>query len=47
MNHYAASWAWALSSPFHGTKQDASHLGGTTDPLVIAWPGRIVSSERD
>jgi len=24
-----------------GTKQDASHLGGTTDPLVISWPGHI------
>ena len=41
MNHYAASWAWALSSPFQGTKQDASHLGGTTDPLVIVWPGHL------
>ena len=41
MNHYAAAWAWALSSPFRGTKQDASHLGGTTDPLVIDWPGHI------
>ena len=41
MNHYAASWAWALNSPFQGTKQDASHLGGTTDPLVISWPGHI------
>ena len=40
-NHYAASWAWALNSPFKGTKQDASHLGGTTDPLVISWPGHI------
>jgi arylsulfatase len=41
MNHYAAAWAWALSSPFKGTKQDASHLGGTTDPLVVSWPARI------
>jgi arylsulfatase A-like enzyme len=41
MNHYAASWAWALNSPFQGTKQDASHLGGVTDPLVISWPGHI------
>jgi arylsulfatase len=24
-----------------GTKQDASHLGGTTDPLIISWPGHI------
>jgi arylsulfatase len=40
-NHFAAAWAWALSSPFQGTKQDASHLGGTTDPLVVSWPARI------
>jgi arylsulfatase len=40
-NHYAASWAWGLNSPFVGTKQDASHLGGTTDPLIISWPGQI------
>jgi arylsulfatase A-like enzyme len=41
MNHFAASWAWAESSPFQGTKLDASHLGGTTDPMIISWPARI------
>lgn len=41
MNHFAASWAWALSAPFQGTKEDASHLGGTRDPLIISWPDRI------
>jgi arylsulfatase A-like enzyme len=41
MNHYAAAWAWALGTPFQGTKQDASHLGGTRDPLVVSWPARI------
>jgi arylsulfatase len=41
MNHFASAWAWALSSPFKGTKMDASHLGGTTDPMVISWPNRI------
>ena len=41
MNMYAASWAWAESSPFQGTKEDASHLGGTRDPLVISWPAVI------
>lgn len=41
MNHYAAAWAWAESTPFQGTKTDASHLGGTRDPLVISWPARI------
>jgi arylsulfatase len=32
MNHYAAAWAWAQSTPFQGTKTDASHLGGTRTP---------------
>jgi len=41
MNHYAAAWAWALNSPWGGTKQDASHLGGVTDPLIVNWPGHI------
>ena len=41
MNHFAAAWAWALSTPFQGTKMDASHLGGTTDPMIISWPARI------
>jgi len=41
MNHFAAAWAWALSSPFQGTKMDSAHLGGTTDPMVVSWPARI------
>jgi len=40
-NHYAAAWAWGLDAPFQWTKQVASHLGGTTDPLVVSWPARI------
>ena len=38
---YAAGWGWALSTPFQGMKTDASHLGGTRSPLVVAWPSRI------
>jgi arylsulfatase len=41
MNGSAAPWAWAFSTPFQGTKVDSSHLGGTRDPMVIAWPKRI------
>lgn len=41
MNHYAAGWAWGLDTPFQWTKQVASHLGGTTDPLIVSWPARI------
>ncbi|MES2390701.1 MAG: arylsulfatase [Acidobacteriota bacterium] len=41
MNATAAPWAWAFSTPFPGTKADASHLGGTRDPMVISWPARI------
>jgi len=41
VNHYAAGWAWGLDTPFQWTKQVASHLGGTTDPLFVSWPARI------
>jgi arylsulfatase len=38
-NHYAAGWAWAMSTPFQGMKIIASHFGGTRNGLVISWPG--------
>ena len=40
-NHYAAGWAWATNTPFQWSKQVASHLGGTRDPLIVSWPGHI------
>ncbi len=40
-NHYAAGWAWGLDAPFQWGKQVASHLGGTTDPLIVSWPAKI------
>jgi arylsulfatase len=30
-----------MNTPFQFGKQSASHLGGTRDPMVIAWPSRI------
>ena len=39
--HFAAAWAHAMNTPFQWGKQTASHLGGTRDPMVIAWPKRI------
>ena len=39
--HIAAAWAHAANTPFRWGKQDASHLGGTRDPMVIAWPARL------
>jgi arylsulfatase A-like enzyme/uncharacterized membrane protein len=39
--HFAAAWAHALNTPFKYGKQIASHLGGTRDPMVVAWPNRI------
>jgi arylsulfatase len=41
MNASGAPWAWMFSTPFQGTKADASHLGGTRDPMIISWPARI------
>lgn len=40
-NHYPVGWAWAMNTPFQWGKQVASHLGGTRNPLVIAWPDHI------
>ena len=40
-NQYHAAWAWAGSSPYQGMKLLASHLGGTRNPMIVKWPGRI------
>jgi len=40
-NHVESAWAWAAVTPFKWMKQVASHLGGTTDPLIVSWPGHI------
>ena len=39
--HVAAAWAHAMNTPFKWGKQMASHLGGTRNPMVIAWPERL------
>jgi arylsulfatase A-like enzyme/uncharacterized membrane protein len=39
--HYAAAWAHASNTPFQWGKQMGSHLGGTRDPMAVAWPSRI------
>ncbi len=39
--HCAAAWAHAVNAPFQWGKQSASHLGGTRDPMVVAWPDRL------
>jgi Sulfatase len=39
--HYAAAWAHAGNTPFQWGKQMASHLGGTRNPMAVAWPARI------
>ncbi|GAA1058971.1 arylsulfatase [Agromyces bracchium] len=45
-NQYHAAWAWAGSSPYQGMKLLASHLGGTRNPMLIQWPGRIQPDPR-
>jgi arylsulfatase len=40
-NNYASAWAWATNTPFQWTKQVASHLGGTRNPLLVSWPAYI------
>ena len=43
--HIAAAWAHACNAPFQWGKQTASHLGGTRDPMVVAWPSRIKADD--
>jgi len=38
---YPVGWSWATNSPFQWTKQVGSHLGGTRNGMVIAWPKKI------
>jgi arylsulfatase len=40
-NHFPSAWAHAMCTPFQWTKQVASHLGGTRNPMVISWPAKI------
>ncbi|HEX6365200.1 MAG TPA: arylsulfatase, partial [Agromyces sp.] len=40
-NQYHAAWAWAGSTPYQGMKLLASHLGGTRNPMIVQWRGRI------
>lgn len=40
-NHFPAEWAWAMDTPFQWTKQVASHLGGTRNPMIVVWPKKI------
>ncbi len=39
--HVAAAWAHACNTPFRWGKQIAAYLGGTRDPMAVAWPRRI------
>jgi Sulfatase len=39
--HVPVGWAWAMATPFAWTKQVASHLGGTRNPMVVHWPKGI------
>ena len=39
--HVAAAWAHAMNTPFKWGKQMASHLGGTRDPMAVAWPAKL------
>ncbi len=40
-NHFPASWAHAMNTPFQWTKQVASHFGGTRNPMIVSWPAKI------
>jgi arylsulfatase A-like enzyme len=41
-NHYPWGWTWAGNTPFRRWKRE-TYRGGSTDPFVLAWPGRIAA----
>lgn len=43
-NHFPSAWAHAMDTPFQWTKQIASHLGGTRNPMIVSWPARIADA---
>ncbi|WP_211596418.1 arylsulfatase [Paracoccus aestuariivivens] len=43
-NHFPSAWAHAMDTPFQWTKQVASHFGGTRNPMIISWPGKITDA---
>lgn len=43
-NHFPAGWALAMDTPFPWTKQAASHLGGTRNPMIVKWPAGFSAS---
>jgi arylsulfatase len=40
-NLYGAAWGWADNTPFQYGKGIPAYLGGTRNPLVVSWPGKI------
>ncbi|VTS01777.1 arylsulfatase : Sulfatase family protein OS=Rhodopirellula europaea SH398 GN=RESH_04009 PE=4 SV=1: Sulfatase [Gemmata massiliana] len=44
--HYPVGWAWAGNTPFQWTKQVASHLGGSRNPMVVSWPAKIKPDDK-
>jgi arylsulfatase A-like enzyme/uncharacterized membrane protein len=44
--HFAAAWAHANNTPFKWGKQISSHLGGTRNPMVVAWPARLTADRQ-
>lgn len=44
--HYPVGWAWAGNTPFQWTKQVASHLGGSRNPMVVSWPAKVKHDDK-
>jgi arylsulfatase len=42
-NLYGGAWGWADNTPFQYGKGTPAYLGGTRNPLVVAWPARLQS----
>jgi arylsulfatase len=43
-NHYPTGWAWAFNAPFKMWKRYSNFEGGTADPMIVSWPGRLAAT---
>jgi arylsulfatase A-like enzyme len=43
---YSVGWAHAMDTPFPWFKQIASHLGGTRNGMILAWPSHVPADKR-
>lgn len=44
--NYPVGWAWAMNAPYPLFKQNASHLGGVRNGMIVSWPRMVAAPGR-